>query len=130
MPVFYSTPLLKHYPEDLKRRQEVADIYNLKLKALNSKLILPFIEEGRISAWAQYSIRVENRDELQVRLKEQEIPTAVHYPLPLHLQECFKYLGYIKDAFPISELISQEIISLPMNPYILDNKIKYISENL
>lgn len=68
----------------------------------------------------------KNRDEVQEKLKELGIPTAVHYPMPLHLQECFTYLGYKKGDFPISEIVSNEIMSLPMNPYITDEEISYI----
>ena len=74
--------------------------------------------------------RVKNRDEVQAKLKEQAIPTAVHYPMPLHLQECFTYLGYKKGDFPIAELVSGEIMSLPMNPYLSDAEIDYISKKL
>ncbi|MEA2018803.1 MAG: DegT/DnrJ/EryC1/StrS family aminotransferase, partial [Campylobacterota bacterium] len=75
-------------------------------------------------------VRVKNRDEIQAKLKEQGIPTAVHYPMPLHLQECFEYLGYKKGDFPISEIVSDEIMSLPMNPYVSDEEITYIAGNL
>jgi len=119
---------LKHYKKDLALRQEVANKYNSKLSIHNSKLVLPFIKKGRTSAFAQYSIRVKNRDEVQANLKEKGIPTAVHYPMPLHIQECFEYLGYKKGDFPISEIVSNEIMSLPMNPYVLDNEIMYISK--
>ena len=119
---------LKHYKQDLALRQEVAKRYT---KALHGKdLIIPFIDKKATSAWAQYSIRVPNRDEVQVRLKEQSIPTAVHYPMPLHLQEAFVYLGYKEGDFPISEWVSKEIMSLPMNPYLEDNEIKYICNTL
>lgn len=121
---------LKYYPKDLTLRQEVAQKYHSKLNIKNSKLVLPFVEEGRTSAWAQYSVRVKNRDEFQKKLKFAGIPTAVHYPMPLHLQECFKYLGYKKGDFPISEIVSNEIMSLPMNPYISDEEIEYIVGNL
>jgi UDP-2-acetamido-2-deoxy-ribo-hexuluronate aminotransferase len=121
---------LKYYKKDLALRQKVAQKYHSKLNIQNSKLVLPFVEEGRTSAWAQYSIRVKNRDELQEKLKEQGIPTAVHYPMPLHLQECFLYLGYKKGDFPISEIVSDEIMSLPMNPYVTDEEIEYIVGNL
>ncbi len=121
---------LKHYPKDLSLRQEVAQKYHSKLNIQNSKLVLPFVEEGRTSAWAQYSIRVKNRDELQATLKEKGIPTAVHYPMPLHLQECFEYLGYKKGDFPVSEIVSSEIMSLPINPYVTDEEINYISRQL
>ncbi len=121
---------LKHYTKDLALRQEVASKYSEKLKMKNEKLVLPFVDERATSAWAQYSVRVQNRDELQAQLKEQGIPTAVHYPMPLHLQECFEYLGYKKGDFPISEEISAEIMSLPMNPYLSDDEISYISDSL
>lgn len=120
---------LKHYVKDLKLREEVAQKYNSTFKIQNSKLVLPFVEEGRTSAWAQYSIRVKNRDELQEKLKEKDIPTAVHYPRPLHLQECFEYLGYKTGDFPISETVANEIMSLPMNPYVTDEEIEYIAGN-
>ncbi|MDD2896318.1 MAG: DegT/DnrJ/EryC1/StrS family aminotransferase [Aliarcobacter sp.] len=120
---------LKYYPKDLALRQEVASKYT---KALEKKLnlVLPYVDEKSTSAWAQYSVRVKSRDELQVKLKAVGIPTAVHYPMPLHLQECFQYLGYKKGDFPISEIISDEIMSLPMNPYVTEEEIQYICENL
>ena len=120
---------LKHYPKDLALRQEVANKYTEAL--LNkSNLVLPFVDENSTSAFAQYSVRVKNRDEVQGRLKEHGIPTAVHYPMPLHLQECFEYLDYKKGDFPISEIVSDEIMSLPMNPYVNDEEIVYIAGNL
>jgi len=116
---------LKYYEKDLTLRQEVAKKYTKALK--DKDLILPYTDDNTTSAWAQYSLRVKNRNDLQIQLKEAGIPTAVHYPLPLHLQECFKYLGYKIGAFPISEKVSQEILSLPMNPYLSDDEINYIS---
>lgn len=117
---------LAHYKKDLTLRQDVALKYT---NALHGKdVILPYIDSRAKSAWAQYSIRVKNRDEIQLKLKEVGIPTAVHYPMPLHLQECFKYLGYKSGDFPIAEMISNEIMSLPMNPYLTKNEINYISE--
>ncbi len=119
---------LKYYSKDLKRRQEAAEKYSSALK--EKDIVLPYVEEDRTSAWAQYSIRVQKRDRLQEKLKQQGIPTAVHYPMPLHLQECFAYLGYQKGDLPIAERVSQEIMSLPMNPYLKDEEISYICEYL
>lgn len=119
---------LKYYEKDLKLRQQVASKYSSLLEGEEIKL--PYIDSSAISAWAQYSIRVKNRDNFQLKLKEQGIPTAVHYPIPLHLQECFQYLGYKKGDFPVSEFISNEIVSLPMNPYLTDDEIGYISQNI
>jgi len=120
---------LKYYDKDLSLRQNVASKYTKALKN-KSNLILPFVDNNATSAWAQYSVRVKNRDEVQVRLKENGIPTAVHYPMPLHLQKCFEYLGYKKGDFPISEIVAQEIMSLPMNPYLSDEEIDYITGKL
>jgi len=122
-------------------------------------LILPTVKSDRTSAWAQYSIRVtEDSDSGQGREKLIEflngsitenahsqsvtvtnnchfqsvtkIPTAIHYPMPLHLQECFAYLGYNKGDFPVAEKVSAEIMSLPMNPYVGDDEIDYIREKI
>jgi len=119
---------LKYYKKDLALRQKAATKYTKFLEGKD--VILPFVDERAISAWAQYSVRVKNREELQTRLKEQGIPTAVHYPMPLHMQECFEYLGYKKGDFPISERVSDEIMSLPMNPYVANEEIQYICEAL
>lgn len=116
---------LRHYPKDLALRQAVAEKYTQSLS--KSNCLLPKVIDDRTSAWAQYSIRVQNRETMQEHLKQQGIPTAIHYPMPLHLQECFKYLGYSKEDFPISEKIAKEIMSLPMNPYVTDEEIGYIS---
>ncbi len=128
---------LKYYKKDLALRQEVAKKYNQKLKTKNQKLTTPTVEENRTSVWAQYSIQINandqeptTRDQLQKELKTVGIPTAVHYPIPLHLQECFKYLEYKKGAFPIAEKVSEEIMSLPMNPYLSDEEIEYITQTL
>jgi UDP-2-acetamido-2-deoxy-ribo-hexuluronate aminotransferase len=123
---------LKHYKKDLALRQEVAEKYTKRLRTggFSPKKILPFIDNRATSAFAQYSVRVKNRDEVQAKLKEAGIPTAVHYPMPLHLQECFAYLGYKEGDFPVAEKVSNEIMSLPMNPYISDAEIEYICKRL
>lgn len=118
---------LKYYKKDLLKRQKVAEAYNLALK---ESIDIPQIDLDNTSAWAQYSIRVQNREIIQEQLKSKGIPTAVHYPLPLHLQECFEYLGYKKGDYPIAEKVAQEIMSLPMNPYLTEEEINYITTNL
>lgn len=117
---------LKYYAQDLALRQEVAQKYNKALQ--NKDLILPFVENACTSAWAQYSVRVKDRQKTQASLQEKSIPTAVHYPLSLHEQECFKDLGYKTGDFPISEKISKQILSLPMNPYLSDEEIEFIAK--
>jgi UDP-2-acetamido-2-deoxy-ribo-hexuluronate aminotransferase len=118
---------LKYYEKDLALRQKRAQLYNSALLE-KSDIVLPYLESDRTSTWAQYSIRVNNRSAFQHHMKENGIPTAIHYPMPLHLQECFKYLNYNHGDFPVAERIAKEIISLPMNPYLTKEEIKYISE--
>jgi UDP-2-acetamido-2-deoxy-ribo-hexuluronate aminotransferase len=93
---------------------------------LSNSLKTPVIKPKRSSAWAQYTVRVNNRDDIQVKLKDNGIPTAVYYPISLHLQECFQYLNYKKNDFPISEQASKEAMSLPMNSFLTNEEINYI----
>ncbi len=116
---------LKYYRNDLKLRQKVAKRYTTSFK--NKDLIVPYINKNVTSSFAQYSIRVKNRDILQSLLKEVGIPTFVYYPISLHLQECFKPFGYQIGDFPIAEQVSDDIVSLPMNPYITAKQNEYIS---
>ncbi len=117
---------LRHYPEEIKMRQKVASVYNELLRDL---AIVPVLKNDRTSIWSQYSIRVKDRDQVRAGLQQAGIPTAVHYPLPLHLQECFAYLGYKRGDFPRAEAISNEILSLPMNPFLSREEQEYIALN-
>ena len=67
---------------------------------------------------------------MQLRLKKEGIPTSVFYPIPLHLQECFKYLNYHKGDFPISEKTSEEVISLPMNSFLSPDQIDLVVSSI
>ncbi len=116
---------LKYFPEEIKKRQEVAENY-IRLLKENKNIILPKVKKDRKSVWAQFSIRVNDRDNIKDELLKNGIPCAIHYPMPLHLQECFSYLGYEKGDFPVAEKVSQEILSLPMNPYLTIEEQEYI----
>ena len=117
---------LRYYEVDIERRCRVAQRYGELLD--DKSMSLPQTVTGRSSVWAQYSVRVPNRDTFRMRFSAVGIPTAVHYPKPLHLQECFAYLGYGPGDFPIAEKVSAEIVSLPMNPDLTDEEIAYICE--
>ena len=105
----------KHFPDEIKKRDEIAQYYT---ESLAGTVDTPTVLEYNFSAWAQYSIIVKNRDAFQSDMKEQNIPTAIYYPRPLHLQEAFAYLGYKMGDFPVSENLSEHIISLPMHPFL------------
>jgi len=76
----------------------------------------PVIEKDNETIVNQYTIRAQKRDALQAHLKAKGIGNAVYYPLPLHLQKCFAYLGYKQGQFPQSERAALEVISLPVYP--------------
>jgi len=108
------------FPEEIALRQEAAQRYFRNFKASDS-LVAPEIPPQYLSAWAQYSVLAqdsEQRSVIQDKLKEANIPTAVYYPRPLHLQRAFASLGYGEGAFPVSENCSLRIFSLPMHPYL------------
>ena len=114
---------LSNFKKELNDRQRVADQYTAKLsKAFQT----PVIKSNRTSAWAQYTLRVKNRDDLQLKLKDSSIPTSVFYPVPLNLQECFKYLNSSHGDYPVSDKASKEVLSIPMNPFLNNHQIDYI----
>lgn len=115
---------LKYFQEELNKRQEIANKYSKNLR----NVIIPFVDNNSISAWAQYCIRVSNRDEMIKKCNEKGVPTAIYYPLPLHLQEVFSYLGYKNGDFPITEKVSLDIMALPMSAFLKDDEQDYIIE--
>jgi len=106
---------LPAFPSEVERRQEVAARYTERLRDV---AVTPVIRPGNRSVWAQYCIRIKNREAVRQRLQQAGVPTAVFYPRPLHLQKAFDYLGYKKGDFPVAEEISQDIVALPMHPYL------------
>jgi UDP-2-acetamido-2-deoxy-ribo-hexuluronate aminotransferase len=114
---------LPYFKKELKDRQKVADHYT---SGLSKILQTPVIKPNRSSAWAQYTLRVKNRDALQIKLKENGILTSVFYPIPLHLQECFQYLRHQQGDFPISEKASNEVMSIPMNPFLTNEQLDFV----
>jgi dTDP-4-amino-4,6-dideoxygalactose transaminase len=103
------------FDQEVTARQQVARQYS---EALNSLVEVPFVAPACTSVWAQYSVLSLERELLLRKLQEAQIPTAIYYPLPLHLQRAFAHLGYTHGDFPVSESASQRIFSLPMHPYL------------
>jgi UDP-2-acetamido-2-deoxy-ribo-hexuluronate aminotransferase len=101
------------------KRAEIGDRYTSLLIERGAgkqlPIIPPMLKEGNISVYAQYSILIENRDEVQQRLGQVGVPTAVHYPVPLNHQPAMKTE---QCCVPVSERVSQQVMSLPMHPYI------------
>jgi dTDP-4-amino-4,6-dideoxygalactose transaminase len=87
------------------------------------ELQTPYIEPGNESIFNQYTVRAERRDQLQAYLKEKGIGSSIYYPLPLHLQPCFQYLGYREGQCPNAEQASREVLSLPVFPELTSSQL-------
>jgi dTDP-4-amino-4,6-dideoxygalactose transaminase len=122
-----SCTLLQKFPyleEWNRKRIENALYYNRKLA--NLPVFLPFTDGSRDHIFHQYVIRTEQRDQLKAYLQQKGIFTGIYYPLPLHLQDCFAYLGYTKGDFPVAEESSRTSLALPVYPELKKTEKKYI----
>ena len=106
---------LSIFDDELERRQAVADRYDQGLRHL---VEVPTLVEGRTSAWAQYTIKLEQRDAAAASLKELGVPTNVYYPNPLHTLTAFRNFPRAADHLEMAEELSQIVLSLPMHPYL------------
>ncbi|WP_201620025.1 DegT/DnrJ/EryC1/StrS family aminotransferase [Psychrobacter maritimus] len=107
-------PKLEILDDEMQARQRVAETYN-QLFTKAGITTIPFIEAHNQSAWAQYTIQVDNRDEVQAKLKEQGIPTAVHYPIPLNKQPA---VADTNAVLTVGDAVAKRVMSLPMHPYM------------
>ena len=134
-------PKLEIFPEEVHLRQQAGERYNEMLATdgrgqtrmeeqdtnigvhpCSSVAITPFTAPGCTHVYAQYTVRVQDREAVQARLQQAGIPTAVHYPVPLYRQPAFADLGYQPEAFPNAEEASEQVMSLPMHPYITESE--------
>lgn len=123
---------------EVQQRQKLGTRYNELLNSLGmqegvlltSLVTAPYIEPHNTSVYAQYTIQVENRDAFAKHLNEAGIPTAVHYPIPLHLQPVFANMGFNEGAFPIAEAIAKRVMSLPMGADLTESHQHLIAQTL
>ncbi|OPY16646.1 MAG: UDP-2-acetamido-2-deoxy-3-oxo-D-glucuronate aminotransferase [Syntrophus sp. PtaB.Bin075] len=118
------------FPEETILRQQAAGRYSALL-AQNESLVLPYVPDGYLSVWAQYSILARDnahRAAIQAALQKEGIPTMVYYPKPLHVQDAFAFLGYRPDDLPVSDDCARRIFSLPMHPYLKEDDQKLIAD--
>ena len=118
---------LAHLEEWTRARQKIAARYDQALSQIEG-LVVPYKAPDRTHIYHQYTVRVfkGRRDALQKHLKERGIGTEIYYPLPLHLQLCFRYLGYKEGQLPESERASREALSLPIFPELTKKEQEYI----
>ncbi len=112
------------FPEEINLRNKAADCYNRLLKEAGITGT-PFIEAHNKSAWAQYTIKVEKREELQKRLNSSGIPTAVHYPIPLNKQPAVENKKFL---LPKGDEVADQVLSLPMHPYLTEKEQQLVCD--
>ncbi len=108
-----------------EKRQSHAKLYNKMLEIIPD-VIIPKVFSNRKSVYHLYVIRTKQREELQKFLKDRDIDTQIHYPFPIHLQNAWKSLKHKKGDFPVTEMLSNEILSLPMYPELTERQARYV----
>ena len=124
---------LKIFKSELIKRNKIAENYKKIFKTLNTKIKLPKVISKTKSSWAQFTIQLPencNRDELQVKMKDKSIPTAIYYPIPIHCQTPYKDFPISSDNLKNTNFLSKNVISLPMHPYLTTENIEYIASSL
>lgn len=122
----FLTVKLEHLDRMNHERKRVADRYLKEIH--NTEVILPYVQSDVEPVWHIFAIRCKRRDKLEEHLNEKGISTNKHYPIPMHLQECYKDLGIAAGELPIAEEISKTELSLPMFYGIKDDEISYVIE--
>ena len=106
---------LPYFPGEITKRIEIGTRYS---ELLRTHCVVPKVQSGNTHIYAQYTIRIPNRNDVMTRLNAAGIPTGIYYPVCIHQQPAFVSLGYHKNSFPIAEKISNEVLSLPMHPWL------------
>lgn len=114
----------QHFADELQRRTEIAAYYSHHIKTTCPELKTPVIMPENTSVFAQYTIQIGNDKRASVAqfLAKKAIPTAIHYPKPIHLQPAYAFLGYKQGDFPVAEQASCEVLSLPMHPFLTNQQ--------
>ena len=118
---------LRHLDEWTSARQGNASQYRDLLGA-TIDVRLPVVAPGSVHVYNQFTIRAQRRDALRDHLKQEGIASGVYYPVPLHLQECFRTLGYRAGDFPITETLCNEVLSLPVFPELGESRVARVAE--
>jgi dTDP-4-amino-4,6-dideoxygalactose transaminase len=120
---------LKYLNKWHEQRRAKAKLYDSELKNVKS-ITLPYREEYNYHIYNQYTIIAEKRDKLRDFLKGKDIGFDIYYPIPLHLQECYKNLGYKKGDLPVAERLADMVISLPAFPELTEDQQAYVIDSI
>ena len=122
---------LPFFDNEIKKREQVAQVYDQELK---DYFLTPKVISGNTHVYAQYALQSENRAKIIEELNKNNVPCAVYYPICIHLQPAYKFLGYKEGSMPNAERVSQRVFCVPMNPWIekeeLDNIINILKQSV
>ena len=118
---------LKIFPEELQLRAKISDTYSSKLENLNY-LKVPKLQDHIKSAWAQYTLIVQNRNEIMAKLQSKDIPSVIYYPKTLDTQDGYKKFPSVSSGLDVSHHLMDSVMSLPMHPYLSEEKIEEITQ--
>ncbi len=119
---------LKYLKKVIYQRRKNVNKYNSLLN--KNHVFIPSEKKNEFNTYHTFVVQVKNRDKLKKYLYNLGIETAIHYPIPLHLQPASKFLGYKKGDFPVTEKQAKEILTLPINQYISSNQIEFICSSI
>jgi dTDP-4-amino-4,6-dideoxygalactose transaminase len=119
---------LKHLDAWTRRRQEIAARYNQLLGGL--PVVTPQLDDSIEQVFHLYVIEVDDRDGLQQFLQERDVPTLIHYPVPIHLQPAFSFLGHAAGDFPVTEELCRRILSLPIFAEMTNDQVEYVAAQI
>ncbi|HMO26867.1 MAG TPA: DegT/DnrJ/EryC1/StrS family aminotransferase, partial [Tepidisphaeraceae bacterium] len=119
---------LKYLDQWHEARRRNASIYNRTLAG--TRVVTPVIESGNHSIYNQYVVRVQDRDAVKQKLADRGVGSAIYYPLGLHNQKCFAYLGHRPDDFPETERACREVLALPIYPELTTEQVEYAASTL
>jgi dTDP-4-amino-4,6-dideoxygalactose transaminase len=120
---------LRNLQEWTRQRKCIAAFYDQALHGVGD-IITPAVAKGATHVYHLYVIRTQQRDELQVYLNRQGIGTLIHYPIPVHLQTAYKYMGYKEGDFPISEELAKTCLSLPLWPGMTEDQMNIVAKSV
>lgn len=115
---------LKYFGQEISERRIVAERYNRLLA--DSGLVTPTVRGDRTSVFAQYSVRSTKREDLIAHLTGRGVPTAIHYPIPLYRQDALSDSACSPEGYPVTEVVTQEIMSLPMSAFLTEEQQNFI----
>lgn len=111
------------------RRAEIAEFYGDKLKGIKG-IVIPEVRAGVTPVWHQYAFRCNEKDEMGRFLTSRGVGSAAFYPVPLHLQKAFKYLGYKEGDLPVAEKITKQTVCLPIFPELKEEELNYVANSV